>query len=168
MRRLPPRSTRTDTLFPDTTLFRSILARVKFHAQRARDHRVHVIEAGDVGEFENLLVVPERLELVEDLERDAPAGLAQTVGIGEHRALLLVVAVGGGRVRNRGNLLLADAQDAERLAMLREDELAALDPARTRLAKLAPHRVDGARGIAVDGEALDRIDRKSTRLNSSH
>src|SRR3546814_21151000 len=25
MRRLPPRSTRTDTLFPDTTLFRSIL-----------------------------------------------------------------------------------------------------------------------------------------------
>src|SRR3546814_16075191 len=32
MRRLPPRSTRTDTLFPYTTLFRSLLGAVLHHA----------------------------------------------------------------------------------------------------------------------------------------
>src|SRR3546814_17777193 len=35
MIRRPPRSTRTDTLFPDTTLFRSHILRGKFHL-RAR------------------------------------------------------------------------------------------------------------------------------------
>src|SRR5690606_12951521 len=103
-----------------------VFARVIFHAQRARDHRVHVIETSDVGEFENLLVVPESLELVEYLERHAAPSLAQAVGIGEHRALLLVIAIGDLPMRDGGNLLLADTEAAERLAVLRKDELAAL------------------------------------------
>src|SRR3546814_12129122 len=37
MRRRPPRSTRTDTLFPDTTLFRSVAAR-RDHAQAPTRH----------------------------------------------------------------------------------------------------------------------------------
>src|SRR3546814_7403152 len=42
MIRRPPRSTRTDTLFPYTTLFRSILARLEDdeHVGRVRRHRV--------------------------------------------------------------------------------------------------------------------------------
>src|SRR3546814_10689989 len=55
MRRRPPRSTRTDTPFPYTTLFRSALerhARVH-HRQRAAAHRRHrrrAVRLGDVGE----------------------------------------------------------------------------------------------------------------------
>src|SRR3546814_3942460 len=41
MRRRPPRSTRTDTLFPYTTLFRSTLLAVA-HARHPRTHR-HII-----------------------------------------------------------------------------------------------------------------------------
>src|SRR3546814_4729750 len=109
-----------------------------FHAQRAGDHRVHVVRGSDVGELEDLLVVPEGLELVEHFKRYAPAGLTQAIGIGEHRALLLVIAVGDGPIGDARDFLFADAKAAERLAMLRKDELAALQ------------------------------DRKSTRLNSSH
>src|SRR3546814_8069126 len=159
MIRRPPRSTRTDTLFPYTPLFRSdrVLPIFIFHPQRARDHRVHVVEAGDVGEFENLLVVPEGLELVEDLERHAPAGLREAVGIGEHRALLFVIAVRDLPVRDRRDLLFANAEAAQRLAMLRKDELAALDQDRARLTKFAENRVDRERGVAVYGEAFDRM-----------
>src|SRR5690606_26424679 len=99
----------------------------------------------------------EGLELVEYLERHAPAGLAQAIGIGEHRAFLLVIAVRDLPVRDGGDLFVADAQPAQRLAMLREDELATLDPAGARLAEFAQHRIDRARRVAVHCEALDRM-----------
>src|SRR3546814_5726350 len=41
--------------------------------------------------------------------------------------------------------------------MLRKDELAALHPAGARLAELAKNRVDSARRVAIDREALDRM-----------
>src|SRR3546814_13981444 len=88
MIRRPPRSTRTDTLFPYTTLFRS---------------------------------------------------------------------VGDGPIGDARDFLFADAKAAERLAMLRKDELAALHPAGARLAELAKNRVDSARRVAIDREALDRM-----------
>src|SRR3546814_17229417 len=40
MIRRPPRSTRTDTLFPDTTLFRSIGVRVRGDAEETTQHRL--------------------------------------------------------------------------------------------------------------------------------
>src|SRR3546814_14755976 len=52
MRRLPPRSTRTDTLFPDTTLFRSIgnaLAALQdFRNLGMRFPLLHLLKGGDV------------------------------------------------------------------------------------------------------------------------
>src|SRR3546814_17121455 len=88
MIRRPPRSTRTDTLFPYTTLFRS---------------------------------------------------------------------VGDGPIGDARDFLFAAAKAAERLAMLRKDELAALHPAGARLAELAKNRVDSARRAAIDREAPDRL-----------
>src|SRR3546814_17868393 len=47
MHRRPPRSTRTNTLFPYTTLFRSVV--IEPHEQRlgdGRGHRVEAIEGG--------------------------------------------------------------------------------------------------------------------------
>src|SRR5579872_3342671 len=38
---------------------------VELHPKGAGDHGVHIVEAGDVGELEDLHIVPERLELVE-------------------------------------------------------------------------------------------------------
>src|SRR3546814_10256726 len=59
MRRRPPRSTRTDTLFPYTTLFRSALRRlvaVQCLAQRAQEGRgadrfVHDLQIVQQGQF---------------------------------------------------------------------------------------------------------------------
>src|SRR3546814_8151016 len=47
MRRRPPRSTRTDTLFPYTTLFRSLVVGAREHAPRGP----FGLPAGDVGRF---------------------------------------------------------------------------------------------------------------------
>src|SRR3546814_5838034 len=45
----PPRSTRTDTLFPYTTLFRSPVRRKKSGQRRARDHRLLVVVVTQAG-----------------------------------------------------------------------------------------------------------------------
>src|SRR3546814_1126522 len=51
MIRRPPRSTRTDTLFPYTTLFRSVLHGVRGDSHDARGRRVaaEALGVGDVG-----------------------------------------------------------------------------------------------------------------------
>src|SRR3546814_4730569 len=52
MRRRPPRSTRTDTLFPYTTLFRSVLGQEQVRHRLADDGRAsdhHGVEAREVG-----------------------------------------------------------------------------------------------------------------------
>src|SRR3546814_7685095 len=55
MTRRPPRSTRTDTLFPYTTLFRSVLriqdlvARTAIGGAEQRDHLVRAVRADDIG-----------------------------------------------------------------------------------------------------------------------
>src|SRR3546814_6109329 len=88
MIRRPPRSTRTDTLFPYTTLFRSAL-------ELAGDHRDHRAVPGVVGVAElGRVAVPEHGEVrlgelvlgrqvhpdLEQLERVRPLGVEQ----GEH------------------------------------------------------------------------------------
>src|SRR3546814_19171383 len=45
MTRLPPRSTRTDTLFPSTTLFRSLRERVIFFVGPVNDHTANLVVA---------------------------------------------------------------------------------------------------------------------------
>src|SRR3546814_16086257 len=61
MRRRPPRSTLTDTLFPYTTLCRSELALVddavvaqQAHAGAALDHAVHHAAAGDLADLRHV------------------------------------------------------------------------------------------------------------------
>src|SRR3546814_1966660 len=58
MIRRPPRSTRTDTLFPYTTLFRSIVEQL---AQRYGDDKVHVVNGS--------MNVDERLRSIEFFEQ---------------------------------------------------------------------------------------------------
>src|SRR3546814_1747205 len=67
MIRRPPRSTRTDTLFPYTTLFRSRVVDLRVHRLRVEEHGPGIVGmvgvAGDVGEEEPELLAspPERL-----------------------------------------------------------------------------------------------------------
>src|SRR3546814_7454192 len=98
MIRRPPRSTRTDTLFPYTTLFRS-----PRHHARIIGVRLGVVEAG--------------------LDAEAVEGRGQPVGEG---------------------LAIADFEPLDRRA------------------------VAIARHGDLEGDLVDRLDRKSTRLNSSH
>src|SRR3546814_2588383 len=57
----PPRSTRTDTLFPYTTLFRSLLELVKIRASQingcANCLNMHTYEARQAGETEQRIAV---------------------------------------------------------------------------------------------------------------
>src|SRR3546814_12339154 len=61
MIRRPPRSTRTDTLFPYTTLFRSPLGEAAEHRQRARD-----ILIGIDGEALEVIVLVLHLGIIEE------------------------------------------------------------------------------------------------------
>src|SRR3546814_14678352 len=81
MRRRPPRSTRTDTLFPYTTLFRSVEAELRGHRPVAAigDPRCHREPRAVEGEVD---VEPEGERIVV-LRRLA-------VGEPEHRAVALV------------------------------------------------------------------------------
>src|SRR3546814_6966502 len=117
MIRLPPRSTRTDTLFPYTTLFRSLTVTLPpaLTAWTGLDAFVHALESCT--------------------NRNASAGNSLTA----HKALALISGALETAVRApdnlqaRGDLLLGSA--------------------------LA--------GIAIDNSGT-AVDRKSTRLNSSH
>src|SRR3546814_14662900 len=80
MRRRPPRSTRTDTLFPYTTLFRSTLLAVA-HARHPRTHR-HIIAFDEdlrrraVAPIDDAPVRALRLILVALLRGDGARGAA--------------------------------------------------------------------------------------------
>ena len=130
---------------------------VVLHAQGAGDHRMHGVEGGDVGEFEDLLVAPEGLELVEDLDRGASVAGGEAVGVGEDGAFLVVEQVGNLPVGDGGDLGVVDAKAAQGLAVLGEDELALLDPPGAGLAELAQDWVDLAVRVAIDREAVDRV-----------
>src|SRR3546814_7896504 len=141
MIRRPPRSTRTATLFPYTTLFRSLHARASLAAlvlrqlQHAPDavHQVAVVAARD-DDVDALLALDEALQDVVEHR------------IGRQAVLVLLVRLQLGRRR------LGD--DA-----LRDDP-----PGRTQRA-LRQHLVAPAREVE-DKRLVE--DRKSTRLNSRH
>src|SRR3546814_1854542 len=128
MRRRPPRSTRTDTLFPYTTLFRSADQRRRAFADRvaqiaARDQRVAVVAEIIDALVERHIVI---VEAVASKGRQA---------LGQRHA---DVDLESGRRLFEGRLAII-VDEVERV------EIAALDAAADR-----------------------DIDRKSTRLNSSH
>src|SRR3546814_13550782 len=94
MVRAPPRATRTDTLFPDTTLFRSLLASAI--AEIARQTATHV------------LIIEDEPIIAMDLE-----GIVQGLG---HKVAAIAdtrsSAVAAARSHNPG-LVLADIQLAD-------------------------------------------------------
>src|SRR3546814_1067823 len=145
MIRRPPRSTRTDTLFPYTTLFRS--------DDLQQVLSVVVVEDWDAGllRLGRRVVVPAALEALRArfFQRHQPLGVA---AVAVALADLGVVGVVG---------------DDERVPqLLRDQRLRHADRAR---GVLHPHRrrlvvrIDLQRGVRARGR-----DRKSTRLNSSH
>src|SRR3546814_5905689 len=126
MIRLPPRSTRTDTLFPYTTLFRSTAVAVRLVEQLP----YVVADAVEIGRAENMLVM-----------------------LGAQRR---------GNVTGRPMLGL-------RIALKADGE------GFHRLAKFFRQQRTGQRGINPAGQehaerqvAVEPVDRKSKRLNSSN
>src|SRR3546814_14804775 len=96
MIRRPPRSTRTDTLFPYTTLFRSGLQRLEHVAPAQRLHRhaqprAHFRRAAGGAEAQPLQVV-DRLDLVPDPALPLRAGVAAEEGAQVAAGVDLVVA----------------------------------------------------------------------------
>src|SRR3546814_6440656 len=86
MIRRPPRSTRTDTLFPYTTLFRSILGvEIEAHVQFDAAHRRQIVAVG-------IEEQPSEQRLG-GLERRRLAGAHDAVDVGE-RLLALLGLVG--------------------------------------------------------------------------
>src|SRR3546814_18575755 len=89
MIRRPPRSTRTDTLFPCTTLFRSLGRSVaQFFGVRARQNDVVTVERRDVLLQQRInrrarrsgMLTPHQLSIVPELRLLAAAGLGEGVG----------------------------------------------------------------------------------------
>src|SRR3546814_2407895 len=86
MSRRPPRSTRTDTLFPYTTLFRSfeIVGRpfAASHQRKATDHRSHLMveEGSRLGEDRDLLAHALNVQPVQRLHRAVRLALDGAAG----------------------------------------------------------------------------------------
>ena len=72
-------------------------------------------------------------QCIEDAIRNSSAIEHETVRVGQHRALERRVTIGCRPVRDRCDLFLTDPDIAGRLAVLREDELAAPREPRARL-----------------------------------
>src|SRR3546814_912327 len=95
MIRRPPRSTRTDTLFPYTTLFRSIDARLLEGAQQAEAGDLRHLEGGDLAALERDRAAVARVVADDGVEQ---GGLAGAVGADESGDLALRHREGDGAV----------------------------------------------------------------------
>src|SRR3546814_8056546 len=89
MRRRPPRSTRTDTLFPYTTLFRSVPFHTDSHELLDRDDAVVRFDMGLVEQALRALAVGDGLAMAEGIHEPLDRGtvlrqLGRGVG-GQHR-----------------------------------------------------------------------------------
>src|SRR3546814_6538627 len=161
MIRRPPRSTRTDTLFPYTTLFRSVERRI---VKRGGEEAIEPFAGPrEIGQPRFLVIfarhgdvaAPAR-EIVPGKAADAKiapvAGLADPI-LGVERDALIIV-LGDDVDRPRDRIRSVDRRPADR------DRLDAIDDDRRDDVEIdlrsRPRRPE------------DRADRKSTRLNSSH
>src|SRR3546814_18495220 len=120
MIRRPPRSTRTDTLFPYTTLFRSVAIDVRIEVDPAALDLLH-----DCGPGEQLRDRRDPKEVPVGIDRHALLGVRIAIALGEQD--LAVLGDGNGGARN--------------VAARKRRSHEPIQP---------------------------RLDRKSTRLNSSH
>src|SRR3546814_1412176 len=110
MIRRPPRSTRTDTLFPYTTLFRSGLQRLEHVAPAQRLHRhaeprAHFRREAGGAEAQPLQVV-DRLDLVAEPALPLRAGVAAEEGLQVEAGVDLVVERLAAAVRQPADLLV--------------------------------------------------------------
>src|SRR3546814_8359729 len=143
MIRRPPRSTRTDTLFPYTTLFRSPRRRPGSSYERP--------DTGPRPSPGRCVLKERRSDLpVAQPDSDQGAGL---IGFARHDRISAIIGgvIGAGAMVTRP----ADAAEGRR----RRGAVGGLVPLDDPGARLRPHTVV-ERGILAD--------RKSTRLNSSH
>src|SRR3546814_14702660 len=85
MRRRPPRSTRTDTLFPYTTLFRSLRRRVDQHVQHDRRAAEMIDPVIGDGVEDRLRLDPAQTDMRAGALGDSP-GEAPAVAV-EHRQI---------------------------------------------------------------------------------
>src|SRR3546814_3837296 len=138
MIRRPPKSTRTDTLFPYTTLFRSLLARLDRplgHPEQA-DVVVALGIAGDLDELRHTFA-----PAVERLDPGARSALVVKVEIDVAAAVAVAL-----HETEAARVLVAEGADLESRPVGQWPP----DP------------------LAPAGGQQHSVDRKSTRLNSSH
>src|SRR3546814_5144918 len=138
MIRRPPRSTRTDTLFPYTTLFRSRLAAADRGAVGVADARVGIAAGGLAGECEVDRAVRVQRPRVPAVEFAQVGGHQRGVGQAGCRIVLGEPGDRAGLGHGRFEAFLAQVRGTGAALALAE----------------------------VHGDA-DAADRKSTRLNSS-
>jgi hypothetical protein len=118
---------------------------------------VHRVHHRDVGELEDRLVAEVRVHGLEHGVVDATEAEHERVGVREQRAFEWRE-----QVRHRPrldclDLLLGEAERAARLAVLREHELAADEPAGPGLPELAQRGLDLAVRARVETEAATRV-----------
>src|SRR3546814_9091073 len=157
MIRRPPRSTRTDTLFPYTTLFRSI------PEEQLMQH-----PAAQAMRGEGKTVAEIREELAQHAARDAsilPALVGGAAGaFGAERLLAGGLATRGGIRGALGTGAVEGLTEAAEEGLTQYEGRSAAqeyDP------RLDPTK-NGAASAAMGGIPGGAIDRKSARLNSSH
>src|SRR3546814_3970536 len=149
MSRLPPRSTRADTLFPYTTLFRSTAGvAVARRQQRAREREVGVVATA----------ARRPLDREERRQAEAPDAAAQFPTGDECRSCLATPRLVGPLVPL-----------AVRVDRRRDDRLPARRAELDQRPAVRVRPLAGALGQAVLHDVpVVAADRKSTRLNSSH
>src|SRR3546814_4284741 len=149
MIRRPPRSTRTDTLFPYTTLFRSNIAE-----QRDSFDRPSLVVVEQAADREDFAVV------------DGQHGFERPFVDDQ------VAVARRHRTRDARHFLAEEQLDLARAIDLRRDveldaDLFALDGAEG-FVEIVGQRLAGRDRHFLSDEEFRRLDRKSTRLNSSH
>src|SRR4051812_20404120 len=130
-----------------------VVTLVVLEVQRPRDHGVHRVHHRDVRELHDRLVAEVLAHRVEHRVVHATEAEDEGVGVGEQRPLERLEEVGHLPRLERFDLLLREAQGATGLAVLREDELAADQPARPGLTELTQLGTDLALRAGVQREA---------------
>src|SRR3546814_986615 len=156
MIRRPPRSTRTDTLFPYTTLFRSLCT------DRAAGLIEDILEGGEGGNGIDALNWLDANSVAELIADEHPQIIATILVHLERDRSSAVLALLNERLRNDVMLRIATFGGVQPAAL---HELT--DVLNGMLSGQGAQRSKMG-GVRTAAEILNFIDRKSTRLNSSH
>src|SRR3546814_7150643 len=186
MIRRPPRSTRTDTLFPDTTLFRSGRSRGSIPRRSSGSRRWRAAASPRATSTARSLPARYHDGGARRCRRAPPDGVRDRLLAGEIRPVDRASADrAGGTAEDRADRLGAARRDqvAEQRTDARADQCAgravlalaiiaavavAIDGVAVARAAIDGIRVVDAIPGAEEPAIVARADRKSTRLNSSH